>query len=147
MLLFDQRGLALSFVPATGHAPYKTYHHLRAALQACALSTGLSIDTCYTAPTAHITLGRFVGTAAFFGAQKAGVARMQFVAEVRRINAELREWWGREDEGGWVVGGESGLECQLGYLKFGRGAEHAEAVGRPAGQEGRGCQGGESGVE
>lgn len=61
---------------------------------------------------------------------------------VRQINAELREEWAAEGEGdgeggGWVVGGERGLECQLGYLKFGRGAETAEMVGRAAG-DGRG---------
>lgn len=61
-------------------------------------------------------------------------AGRRFVATVREINAELREEWKSEcDGGGWVVGGERGLECQLGYLKFGRGPEAAEAVGKAAG--------------
>ncbi|MCJ1466690.1 hypothetical protein MMC07_005310 [Pseudocyphellaria aurata] len=136
MLLFDQRGVALTFVPTAVaatplHAPY-SYHHLRADLQAHALRSGLAIDTCYTAPTAHVTLGRFVGTQAFFA--RAGAAA-HFVAVVHEINEQLRTGWDSAEgdgdgDGEWVVAGERGLEWHLGYLKFGRGSEMAEMVGK-----------------
>ena len=145
MLTFDQRGIALTFVPAAAK-PY-TYHHLRAALQAHALRSGLAIDTCYTAPTAHVTIARFVGTGAFFerdgsGGDAVAAAARHFVEVVQQINEELRAGWeteeGGEEErvGSWTVGGEKGLEYQLGYLKFGRGTEVAELVGTPARQQG-----------
>lgn len=76
------------------------------------------------------------------------------MAAVREINAELREGWDVEGEGegegeggDWVVGGERGLECQLGYLKFGRGPEAAEAVGKAAEEERHGHKGAREGVE
>ena len=132
LLVFDQRGLALTFVPAAP-APRRTYHHLRAALQAHALSSGLAIDTCYTTATAHITLARFVGTDAFFDRDggDGSAAAQRFVDLIHRVNEGLRVAWeaGDKDDGSWTVGGEAGLELQLGYLKFGRAREAADAVG------------------
>ncbi|RAH69796.1 uncharacterized protein BO66DRAFT_471731 [Aspergillus aculeatinus CBS 121060] len=147
-LLFDKLGVAISFVPAAAdddddddnESPY-TYHHLRNQLHTRALTTGVSIDTCYTAPIAHVTLGRFVGTACFQG-EEAGVgdgpgkaeeqerrAMERWVGLIMEINEELeRECWGQVI---WDVGRRTALEIQLGYIKFGRGVEEAELVGVP----------------
>ncbi|OJK01922.1 hypothetical protein ASPACDRAFT_1853959 [Aspergillus aculeatus ATCC 16872] len=146
-LLFDKLGVAISFVPAAAAAddddnesPY-TYHHLRSQLHMRALTTGVSIDTCYTAPIAHVTLGRFVGTT-FFQGEGAGVgdnpgraeeqerrAMERWVGLIMEINEELeRECWGQLV---WEVGRRTALEVQLGYIKFGRGLEEAELVGEP----------------
>ncbi|RAK75935.1 uncharacterized protein BO72DRAFT_381372 [Aspergillus fijiensis CBS 313.89] len=145
-LLFDKLGVAISFVPAAAddddddESPY-TYHHLRNQLHTRALTTGVSIDTCYTAPIAHVTLGRFVGTA-FFQGEGAGVgdgpgkaeeqerrAMERWVGLIMEINEELeRECWGQVV---WDVGRRTALEIQLGYIKFGRGVEEAELVGVP----------------
>ncbi|RKU41447.1 hypothetical protein DL546_001881 [Coniochaeta pulveracea] len=57
MLLFDKSEIALSFLPDV--AEY-TYHHLRTQLHTMLIETGMAIDTCYTAPIAHITIARFV---------------------------------------------------------------------------------------
>ncbi|KAJ4368479.1 hypothetical protein N0V83_006836 [Neocucurbitaria cava] len=108
-LSFDRMGVALNFVPS-GNTPY-TYHHLRADMHALALESGVSIDMCYTAPSAHCTLGRFVGNA--FAENEE--ARSKFVKAVVDINRVLEI----ESEV-WTVGEDDPLELQLGYIKFGR---------------------------
>jgi hypothetical protein len=121
-LNIDKMGVALSFTP-TAEKAY-TYHHLRSDMHALALESGVSIDMCYTAPSAHITLGRFVGNA-FFESME---GRKQFLGLVEEINAGLGE-----DGSAWAVGEEQGLELQLGYLKFGRARDKADMVGQPRG--------------
>jgi hypothetical protein len=117
-LNIDKMGVALSFVPASEHK--YTYHHLRADMHAAALESGVSIDMCYTAPSAHVTLGRFVGKG-FFEMED---QRKKFVELVEEINEELKA---EQEE--WVVGEKEGLELQLGYLKFGRERGKADMVG------------------
>ncbi|PYI17323.1 hypothetical protein BO99DRAFT_404344 [Aspergillus violaceofuscus CBS 115571] len=145
-LLFDKLGVAISFVPAADDnaGPY-TYHHLRNQLHTMALQSGVSIDTCYTAPIAHVTLGRFVGTA-FFQGGEAGIgddpgkleeqerrATERWVDLITEINEDLeRECLGQVV---WEVGQRTALEVQLGYIKFGRGVEEAELVGVPIEEE------------
>ncbi len=125
MVFFDGAAAAVGFVPVGTQQAF-TYHHLRAEMQRLALSSGLAIDTCYTAPSAHITVARFVGAAAIDGL----AAAERFVAAIARVNRDLRALpWA---ETGWPVGGHAGLECQMGYLKFGRAAHWATAVGEPA---------------
>ena len=62
-LNIDKMGMALSFVPSSQQK--YTYHHLRADMHTKALKSGVSIDMCYTAPSAHVTIGRFVGNSFF----------------------------------------------------------------------------------
>jgi hypothetical protein len=115
-LSVDAAGLALSFIP--DRAQDHTYHHLRADMQAEALESGVAFDMCYTAPSAHVTLGRFVGSEFFEVKER----REEFLELVRRVNEEL------EKEGPeWVV--EEELELQAGYLKFGVEKGEAELVG------------------
>lgn len=78
-LMVDSNGVAVTFVPGCDAAPKNkkeeegsnvprtttepfTYHHLRASMQRLALTSGVEIDTCYTAATAHITIARFVSS-------------------------------------------------------------------------------------
>lgn len=119
-LSFDKMGIALNFIP-TKEDPY-TYHHLRSDMHALALESGVSIDMCYTAPSAHVTLGRFIGNAFFEGPE----GRKEFATLVGEINEELRD----SDVPEWVVGKNTGLELQLGYLKFGREREKADMLGK-----------------
>ncbi|KAL3466546.1 RNA ligase/cyclic nucleotide phosphodiesterase [Aspergillus heterothallicus] len=130
MIMFDKVGVAVGFVPADDKY---THHHLRNQLHTMALATGVSIDTCYTAPLAHVTVGRFIGNSFFEASPQGGTMvikrdRMQqWVDLIHQINEDLRrEYW---DELSWVVGAEKGLEVQLGYVKFGRGTDHADLVG------------------
>ncbi|WEW59165.1 hypothetical protein PRK78_004634 [Emydomyces testavorans] len=113
MLLFDSVGVAVSFVPVGKH-PY-TYHHLRTDLYGMALRSAVKIDTCYTACTGHITLGRFISTKTFnLESKEATQKRFEaWVDTIQSINQELREsYW--TPEWSWVIGEEKGLEMQIG---------------------------------
>jgi hypothetical protein len=114
-LNIDKMGMAISFVPSSQQS--YTYHHLRADMHGKALESGISIDMCYTAPSAHVTIGRFVGNGSFEEEER----RIEFVGLVEEINGELK--------GEWVVGEDEGLELQLGYLKFGRARARGDMCG------------------
>jgi hypothetical protein len=116
---FDKMGIALTFLPSDAD-PY-TYHHLRSDMHARALESGTKIDMCYTAPSAHITIGRFIGNKSFETAE----SRNKFVHLIRDYNNASR---GQQDE--WIVGESQGLEMQLGYLKFGREISKTDMVGK-----------------
>jgi hypothetical protein len=81
-ICFDEKGVAVTFVPdATSdsqidneHGPEGdetrkaepfTYQHMRSEMQKLALKMNIKIDTCYSAATAHVTLGRFIGNSMF----------------------------------------------------------------------------------
>lgn len=116
---FDKMGIALNYLPSD--AGSYTYHHLRSDMHAMALESGVKIDMCYTAPSAHITIGRFIDNRFF----KTAEARGKFVQLVKEFNEAQRK-----DQDGWVVGENHGLEVQLGYLKFGRESSKADLVGK-----------------
>lgn len=128
-LNFDRSGVALNFVPVADE-PY-TYHHLRSQLQTRLLKSGIGVDTCYTAATAHIAISRVVGTESL--ATTDGAQRL--VDGIGKINRNLRlRYWAEPTDRGstfrWRVGEEKSLELQLGYLKFGRDRKEALLVGR-----------------
>lgn len=117
---FDKMGIALNYLPSD--AISYTYHHLRSDMHAVALDSGIKgIDMCYTAPSAHITIGRFISNKFFETAE----ARKKFVQLVKDLNDVQR---GEKDA--WTVGESQGLEMQLGYLKFGRESDKADLVGK-----------------
>ncbi|KAF3479622.1 uncharacterized protein GIQ15_06598 [Arthroderma uncinatum] len=135
ILLFDGVGVAIAFVPL-GTDQY-TYHHLRRDLHSIALRSGITTDTCYTACMAHITLGRFVDTKNFFDSENAETALQRlkvWMDTIQSMNEELKERYST-DEWEWTVGGEKGLELQMGMLKFGRATDAAEMVGRRFGED------------
>lgn len=120
-LSFDRLGLSLGVVPSAAAASL-TYHHLRADLQRRALESGIAIDTCYTALSAHITIARFVRD----GLLEAAGGDEKLLELVRGVNEELDEDFGGIPEGAageWKV---EELELQLGFLKFGRARAQAE---------------------
>lgn len=116
---FDKMGIALNYLPSDSD-PY-TYHHLRSDMHDMALESDIAMDMCYTAPSAHITIGRFIGNRFFETAE----ARNRFVQLVKEFNKAQRG-----DQDAWGVGEKQGLEMQLGYLKFGRESGKADLVGR-----------------
>ncbi|KAF2189218.1 hypothetical protein K469DRAFT_563129 [Zopfia rhizophila CBS 207.26] len=124
---FDKMGIALNFLPLDSDR--YTYHHLRSDMHALALESGVGIDMCYTAPSAHITLGRFIGNS-FFDVEE---SREKFASRVQEINEELRKRF-EPNQGGsdfeWAVAGDRSLELQLGYLKFGRERGKADMLGK-----------------
>jgi hypothetical protein len=143
--MFDGKGAAVTFVPdapqaehdaetpGSGNASF-TYQHLRSEMHKLALKSGIKIDTCYTAPTAHVTIGRFIGNSFF--APRPTVSEklvdgtspvLRFVELIRRINEELEQMvW---NDMRWVIARGHGLECQFGYVKFGRSTDCAADVG------------------
>lgn len=140
MLLFDKSGVALSFVPAVAE---NTYHHLRTQLHTMLLVMGMAIDTCYTAPIAHITIARFVEDTLFSSYVDSPKTREEqvhaWVDLISAVNRDLRrKYWGEGGEAGlqWAVGKELGLEAQLGYIKFGRPRRMALMVGSSSQKEG-----------
>lgn len=77
MLSFDGSACAISFIPASPpskdtikaenirtekHDYNYTYHHLRRDLYDLSKDSGVSIDSRYTVPSAHITIARFITT-------------------------------------------------------------------------------------
>ncbi|KAH6616539.1 RNA ligase/cyclic nucleotide phosphodiesterase [Boeremia exigua] len=116
---FDKMGIALNYLPSD--TDIYTYHHLRSDMHALALESGVTgIDCCYTAPSAHITIGKFVKNKFFETAE----ARNKFVKLVKDFNAMQRK-----GDHTWAVGENQGFEMQLGYLKFGRESSKADLVG------------------
>ncbi|KAJ5964882.1 uncharacterized protein N7479_004758 [Penicillium vulpinum] len=129
-IIFDKVGVAVAFVPAEDSY---SYHHLRNQLHTMALTTGVSIDTCYTAPIAHVTVGRFVGNDFFEASGGGGTIDAKrhnmekWLGLIEQTNEDLqREYWG---DWVWGVGEEKPLEVQLGYVKFGRQTEKADLMG------------------
>jgi hypothetical protein len=145
MLMFDKMGVAIGFVPAKD---VYSYHHLRNDLHKLVLESSIKVDMCYTAPIAHVTLGRFVGSTFFDGIKRDENQEIEtnhqnedkitcemmemWIDKVLEINKELQEQW--EEEQSWVIGESQGLEAQLGYVKFGRDTEKAEMVGNAFGK-------------
>ncbi|EER28558.1 hypothetical protein CPC735_064310 [Coccidioides posadasii C735 delta SOWgp] len=91
MLVFDKVGVAIGFVP-TGEDQY-TYHHLRTDLYGMALRSGVKMDTCYIACTAHITLDRFVSTTTFDSDSDEGTQKHieNWIRTIQCINQEVKD--------------------------------------------------------
>ncbi|PGH15136.1 hypothetical protein AJ80_05646 [Polytolypa hystricis UAMH7299] len=144
MLSYDSAGFALSFVPVAGENVWSddteggvnhkyTYHHLRGDIFAMAKALGADVAPRYTAPSAHLTIGRFI-TQEGFTQRRDGNNELEavpdrlhikrFIDKVEEINAWLEaEYWPRRDGGGgdWIVGEEKGLDYQKGTLWYGNG--------------------------
>lgn len=140
MVGFDASALAVSFVPAaseelvsgkTMHDDSYTYHHLRRDLFNECSKTGVSVDSRYVVPSAHLTVGRFIDTTDFESDGKFDSQKMQaLVNKIEKINARLeKEFWPEHnggkvpDNGNWVLGEERGLVSRMGtvwyaYLSF-----------------------------
>lgn len=135
MIGFDASALALSFVPAAGEGLTSgrtaqddkyTYHHLRRDLFSLCKDTGITVDSRYVVPSAHLTIGRFIAPKDFEDAGEFDPRKMQaFVKKIEDINAWLqKEFWpesgdGRIPDGGdWILGEEQGLVCRMGTLWY-----------------------------
>lgn len=139
MVSYDLSALALSFLPAAGeqsptslqgeddddkeeekHDDAYTYHHLRRDLWTISKEeAGLEIASRYIVPSAHITLGRYLGESDHDTPQK----RAAWVETIDEVNAWLEaEVWSSASSGGeWLVGQERGLDVRVGQLWYGGG--------------------------
>ena len=139
LLSYDLAAFAVSFLPAAGEAVVSpapvapepddratrndgyTYHHLRRDVFNMAQDTGVDIVSRYVVPSAHITLGRYLGQ----DDHATPEARRAWIAKIDEINAWLeKEVWvkdGGEFIGEWIVGQERGLDARCGPLWYGMG--------------------------
>lgn len=111
MISFDAQALALSFLPlAGGEGDEYGYHHLRRDLWDLAREK-VKVASRYVVPSAHITLGRFLGRE---------VDAKEVVRVVEDINGWLESDFGGE-HGEWIVGREVGLCFRKGRVWYGGG--------------------------
>lgn len=145
MLSYDLAAVAVSFLPAAGEPVTSpplaaantttttnngvnaglndayTYHHLRRDVFDLARTTGVDVASRYVVPSAHITLGRYLGQQD----HATPGARERWVRAIEEVNAWLeREVWDRDDGaflGEWIVGQERGIDARCGRLWYGGG--------------------------
>ncbi|KAK5628648.1 hypothetical protein RRF57_004365 [Xylaria bambusicola] len=139
MISYDLSAFAVSFLPAAGEpevspAPLPpdnavvldkgdsySYHHLRRDMWSQAKAAGITIDSRYIVPSAHITLGRYLSHKDHATPEQ----RKKWVEVIDKINEWLeKEVWGKSDSdviGEWVVGQEKGLDVRVGNLWYGGG--------------------------
>ncbi|KAI5861202.1 RNA ligase/cyclic nucleotide phosphodiesterase [Durotheca rogersii] len=110
-----------------------TYHHLRRDLWARARAAGVAVDSRYVVPSAHVTLGRYLGDADHATAAQ----RRRWVDAIDEVNRWLEgEVWAvaaappggaspaaprRRFVGEWIVGQEKGFDVRVGTLWYGGG--------------------------
>jgi vesicle-fusing ATPase len=144
MLSYDGVAIALSFLPAAGEALGSrrlagdddyTYHHLRRDLYDLSRGAGVTIESRYTVPSSHLTIGRFTNAVDFSlpargsGSLIPDPEKMKlWIGEIEHINQWLQgEYWPKGGEtpikegGEWIVGEEKGLDCRVGALWYGGG--------------------------
>jgi len=139
MVSYDLSAFAVSFLPAAGEpvlspppvAPDNadvlkqgdsyTYHHLRRDMWNQAKEAGVTIDSRYIIPSAHITLGRYLTHEDHATPEQ----RKKWVDAIDEVNKWLEaEVWGESDSeliGEWLVGQEKGLDIRVGTLWYGGG--------------------------
>ncbi|KAK0614972.1 ureidoglycolate hydrolase [Bombardia bombarda] len=104
-----------------------SYHHLRRDVFNLAKAAGVEVASRYVVPSAHITLGRYLGQDDHDTVEK----RERWVKAIDQVNKWLEdEVWdmGREPVEGtekwigeWIVGQERGLDARSGQLWYGGG--------------------------
>ncbi|MCJ1382602.1 transport between ER and Golgi ATPase protein [Xylographa soralifera] len=140
MISYDASAIALSYVPASGeivdglenHDDSYTYHHLRRDIYSLSESTGVTVASRYTVPSAHLTIARFVTQEDFVSKDTRGLSydpsKMKtWVDAIDSINHWLVEnYWPKVGNtipkgGQWLVGQEKGLDFRKGTLWYGGG--------------------------
>ena len=137
LISYDAAAMALSFLPAAGEGSEKhddsyTYHHLRRDLYNVTKSAGVAIESRYTVPSAHLTIGRFVTQDGLLYKKHGDIVpdpskMKEWVEAIDAINAWLEgEYWPKKSEGvpaggEWIVGQEKGLDFRQGTLWYGGG--------------------------
>ncbi|KAI1878571.1 hypothetical protein JX265_002748 [Neoarthrinium moseri] len=139
MISYDLSAFAVSFLPASGEkrvsppavAPDSadmiqqgdgySYHHLRRDTWNAAQEAGITIDSRYIVPSAHITLGRYLTHEDYATPEQ----RKKWVETIDEINRwlETEVWENAESDlvGEWIVGQEKGLDVRVGTLWYGGG--------------------------
>ena len=106
---FDTAAVALTFLPCDDTY---TFHHLRRDVYARVADIGLAWTGRYIAPTAHITIARFIDGGF---PSRPGLSMPQWVDGLEQLRAECRHWDGR-----WVLS-EGFAEVSTGRSWYGSG--------------------------
>ncbi|KAK9782741.1 putative 60S ribosomal protein L44 [Seiridium cardinale] len=138
LISYDLSAFAVSFLPASGEQSLSpppaapdageveqgdqyTYHHLRRDAWSLVKEAGITVDSRYIVPSAHITLGRYLTD----GDHATPEQRKKWVETIDEINQWLEaEIWDQEGGdliGEWVIGQERGLDVRVGTLWYGGG--------------------------
>lgn len=141
MLSYDLAAVAVSFLPAAGEPVTSpppaddaaaaaathvvndtyTYHHLRRDVFDLARTTGVHVASRYVVPSAHITLGRYLGQED----HATPGMREKWTRTIDEVNAWLeKEVWDVAEgtfAGEWIVGHEKGIDARSGRLWYGGG--------------------------
>lgn len=137
MLSYDLAAVAVSFLPAAGEPVTSppaadgsanhgvddsySYHHLRRDAFDLVRATGVDIASRYVVPSAHITLGRYLGQEDHATPEM----REAWTRTIDEVNAWLaEEVWDMADGafvGEWIVGQEKGIDARSGRLWYGGG--------------------------
>ncbi|RAL15074.1 60S ribosomal eL42 domain-containing protein [Aspergillus homomorphus CBS 101889] len=128
VISYDATAMALSFIPEADdgtenvrqqeyHDDEYTYHHLRRDVSAQVAAIGLPMKPRYIAPSAHVTIARFITREGFLTEAPGSGGEGKFddnrvaalINKIEAINEKLRaEYWPREQEpvpwkGEWLV--------------------------------------------
>ncbi|KAH8199521.1 hypothetical protein TruAng_006334 [Truncatella angustata] len=138
LISYDLSAFAMSFLPASNEpniSPPPTaletgeveegdqysYHHLRRDVWDLAKKAGITVDSRYIVPSAHITLGRYLTDEEHATPEQ----RKKWVDTIDEINQWLeKEVWNQDGAdliGEWLVGQEKGLDVRVGTLWYGGG--------------------------
>lgn len=138
LISYDLSAFAVSFLPASAEPTISppvtaleakhveqgdqyTYHHLRRDVWSLAKDAGITVDSRYIVPSAHITLGRYLTDEDHATPEQ----RTKWVETIDEVNLWLqKEVWdrpGAELIGEWLVGQEKGLDVRVGALWYGGG--------------------------
>lgn len=137
MLSYDLAAIAVSFLPAAGEPVTSppladarsahevddsySYHHLRRDFFDLARTAGVEVASRYVVPSAHITLGRYLGQEDHATPEM----RERWTRTIDEVNAWLKtEVWDVADGafvGEWIVGQEKGIDARSGRLWYGGG--------------------------
>jgi hypothetical protein len=136
LLSYDTAGIALSFLPSTSESESQpsSYHHLRHDIYSLCTSppphgAGITIQSRYVVPSAHLTIARFVTQSDHDTPQK----RAAWVERIEEVNDWLEREYGPYGGFEWVVGGpegEKGLVVRKGRLWYGGGETAGEGEGK-----------------
>lgn len=125
ILSYDQNALALSFIPEEDNLDQKsslgwyTYQHYRRDL--CDIvqrKAGITVDSRYHFPSAHVTIARFVKP--LEGTTDRWIKTLDSINEWIESSENARNMR-------WTVGEERGSECRVGLIWYGGG--RAEGIG------------------
>lgn len=129
LLCFDNAALALTFVPL-GQADEDdfslTYTHYRANLFDTVTNlAGVSVESRYQVPSAHITIARFIDN---LPSKDAVDALLNEILEINKYLDSPIEPYSDPEKFSWKIGSERASECRCGRIWYGGGWSEGQGL-------------------